>query len=108
MAITEESLIELAALVKGGHDKEMIDERDKEKFIEAVKEKEEGEDSPPVNGAEVMCVYAEDQTKPVKVKKSKGNITIGGKVQLNSRDIELEGTFSGCIAAETWGYARNG
>ena len=106
MAITEESLIELAVLVKGGHDKEMIDERDKEKFIEAVKEKEEGEDSPPVNGAEVMCVYAEDQTKPVKVKKSKGNITIGGKVQLNSRDIELEGTFSGCITAETCGICK--
>ncbi len=91
MAITEEeSLIELASLLKGGHDKEIIDEKEMKKFIEAVREKEEEEDSPPVNGAEVMCVYAEDQTKPVKVKKLEGDISIGGKAQLNSRDIEID------------------
>ncbi len=100
MAITEEeSLIELASLLKGGHDKKIIDEKEMKKFIEAVREKEEEEDSPPVNGAEVMCVYAEDQTKPVKVKKLEGDISIGGKAQLNSRDIELEGTFSGCFTS---------
>ena len=41
MAITEEeSLIELASLLKGGHDKEIIDEKEMKKFIEAVREKE--------------------------------------------------------------------
>ncbi len=74
---------------------------DLDRYGEAIANQKSTDNSPPVEGALVMCTNATNHNIPVKlVKDDYIQVTLSGLAELSSKDITLGKPFSGCREAQ--------